>query len=112
MDGLEQPPVERRRNRAHAGRGFSRHELLNAAVSVKGPDQALIDLYMKVQRYWMQIVAATAASLLALGAIFVIARRRRPQTVGMRLHQAKSSIGDRLERPISSMRSAAERIAR
>lgn len=67
---------------------------------------------MNVRRYRLQIVAAAVASLMALGAIFVIARRRRPPTVITRLHQAGSSIGDRLERPISSIRSAAERIAR
>lgn len=67
---------------------------------------------MNMRRYWMQIVAALAAGLMALGAVAVIARRRRPRTVGARLHEAKSSISDRLERPVSSIKTAAGRIAR
>lgn len=66
---------------------------------------------MTLKRYWMQIVAAATASLMAVGAIVLIARRRRPRTVGARLHEAKSSIGDRLEKPISGIKSAAGRIA-
>lgn len=66
---------------------------------------------MNVRRYWIQIVAAAAASVMALGAVFVIARRRRSRTLGARLNEAKGSIGDRLERPISNIRSAAGRIA-
>ena len=66
---------------------------------------------MSMKRYWMQIVAALAAGLMALGAVAVIARRRRPRTVGARLHEAKSSISDRLERPVSSIKTAAGRIA-
>lgn len=66
---------------------------------------------MDMRRYWMQIVAALAAGLMALGAVAVIARRRRPRTVGARLHEAKSSISERLERPVSSITTAARRIA-
>jgi len=67
---------------------------------------------MNVRHYWKQIVAAVAASLMALGAVAVIARRRRPRTVGARLHEARSSISDRLEKPISNLKSAAGRISR
>ena len=66
---------------------------------------------MDMRRYWLQIVAALAAGLMALGAVAVIARRRRPRTVGARLHEAKSSISERLERPVSSITTAARRIA-
>ncbi len=66
---------------------------------------------MNVRRYWIQIVAAAAASLMALGAVLVIVRRRKSRTVGARLHEARSTIGDRLERPISSIKTAAGRIA-
>lgn len=67
---------------------------------------------MNMRRYWIQIVAAAAATLMALGAVFVVVRRRRPRTVGARLHEASSSIGERLEKPISSIKTAAGRIAR
>lgn len=66
-----------------------------------------------MRRSWMQIAAAAAAAgLVAFGAVFLIARRRRPRTVGARLHEAKSSIGDRLERPVSTIKTAAGRLAR
>jgi len=42
----------------------------------------------------------------------MIARRRRRRTLVMRLHDATTSVGDRLERPLSTIKSAAERIGR
>ena len=50
--------------------------------------------------------------LLGVGAAVMIARRQSRRTLVMRLHDATTSMGDRLERPISTIRSAAERIAR
>lgn len=65
-----------------------------------------------IARHRVTIVAAGLAVLLGVGATVMIVRRRRRKTLVMRLHDATTSVGDRLERPLSSIKSAAERIAR
>jgi hypothetical protein len=65
-----------------------------------------------IERHRVTIVAVGLAALLGVGAAVVLARRRRGRTLVMRLHDATTSMGDRLERPLSTIRSAAERIAR
>ena len=75
----------------------------------------VIDRYGRpwVQRHRTSVLAVAVASLIGLGvAAAVISRRRRRRTLIARLHDARSSMGDRLEGPMSSIRSAAERIAR
>ena len=65
-----------------------------------------------VERHGVTIVAAGLAALVGVGAAVMIVRRRRRKTLVMRLQDATTSVGDRLERPISTIKSAAERIAR
>jgi len=65
-----------------------------------------------VERHGVTIVAAGLAALVGVGAAVMIIRRRRRKTLVMRLQDATTSVGDRLERPISTIKSAAERIAR
>jgi len=65
-----------------------------------------------IGRHRVTIVAVGLAALLGVGAALVLARRRRGRTLVMRLHDATTSVGDRLERPLSTMRSAAGRISR
>ena len=65
-----------------------------------------------IERHRFTILAVGLAALAAVGAAVVVARRRRRRTLVMRLHDATTSVGDRLERPLSTIRSAAERIAR
>jgi len=65
-----------------------------------------------VERHGATIVAAGLAALVGIGAAVMIVRRRRRRTLVMRLQEATTSVGDRLERPLSTIKSAAERIAR
>ncbi|TMC12836.1 MAG: hypothetical protein E6I42_05425 [Chloroflexi bacterium] len=65
-----------------------------------------------VERNGVTILAAGIAVLVGVGAAVMIVRRRRRRTLVMRLQDATTSVGDRLERPLSTIRSAAERIAR
>ncbi len=63
-------------------------------------------------RHRVTIVAVGLGVLVGIGAAVMIARRRTRRTLVMRLHDATTSMGDRLERPISTIKSAAERIGR
>ena len=65
-----------------------------------------------VERHRVTIVALGLGALVGVGAAVMIARLRRRKTLVMRLHDATTSVGDRLERPLSTIKSAAERIAR
>ena len=65
-----------------------------------------------VERHRATIVAVGLGALVGVGAAVLIARRRRRKTLVMRLHDATTSVGDRLERPLSNIKSAAERLAR
>jgi len=65
-----------------------------------------------VERHRVTIVAVGLGVLVGVGAAVMIARMRRRRTLVMRLHDATTSVGDRLERPLSTIKSAAERIAR
>ena len=64
------------------------------------------------ERHRVTIVAVGLGALVGIGAAVMIARRRRRRTLVMRLHDATTSVGDRLERPLSTIKSAAERIGR
>lgn len=65
-----------------------------------------------VERHRVSIMAVGLGALAGIGAAVLIARRRRRKTLVMRLHDASTSVGERLERPLSTIRSAADRIAR
>jgi hypothetical protein len=65
-----------------------------------------------IERNRMVVLGVGVAALVGVGAAVMMARRRRQRTLVARLHDATTSVGDRLERPISTIRSAAERIAR
>ncbi len=65
-----------------------------------------------LERHRVTIVAVGLGVLVGIGAAVMIARRRTRRTLVMRLHDATTSMGDRLERPISTIKSAAERIGR
>ena len=65
-----------------------------------------------IERHGVTIVALGLAAILGVGAAVMIARRRKGKTLVMRLHDATTSVGDRLERPLTTIRSAAERISR
>jgi len=65
-----------------------------------------------VERHRVTIVAVGLGALVGVSAAVMIARMRRRRTLVMRLHDATTSVGDRLERPLSTIKSAAERIAR
>ena len=65
-----------------------------------------------IERHGVTIVALGLAAILGVGAAVMIARRRKGKTLVMRLHDATASVGDRLERPLTTIRSAAERISR
>ena len=65
-----------------------------------------------VERHAVTIVAVGLGALAGIGAALMIARRRRRRTLVMRLHDATTSVGDRLDRPLSTIKSVADRIAR
>ena len=65
-----------------------------------------------VERHRVTIVAISIGALVGVAAGVMLARRRRQRTLVMRLHDATTSVGDRLERPLSTIRSAAERFGR
>ena len=65
-----------------------------------------------IERNRVTLLAVGVAALVGLGTAMVVARRRRRRTLVARLHDATVSVSDRLEGPVSTLRSAAERIAR
>jgi hypothetical protein len=65
-----------------------------------------------IERNRLTILAIGAGALVGVGAAIIVARRRRRPTLVARLHDATVSVGDRLERPISTLKTAAERISR
>jgi len=65
-----------------------------------------------VERHRITIVAVGLGVLVGVGAAVMIARRRERRTLVLRLHDATASVGSRLERPLSTIKSAAERIGR
>src|SRR5689334_10005017 len=65
-----------------------------------------------LDRYGRTVLIAGAAVVVAVGLALVIARRRRHRPLLTRVQDAlPDSVGARLERPIASLRHAAERIA-
>ena len=65
-----------------------------------------------LQRNRTKLVAFGVAALVGIGAAVMISRRRRRRTLVARLHEARTTVGDRLERPMATIRSAAERMSR
>jgi hypothetical protein len=63
------------------------------------------------ERNRVTIVAVGLGVLAGVGVAVMIARRRSRKTLDIRLHDATTSVGDRLERPLSTIKSAAVRIA-
>jgi sensor c-di-GMP phosphodiesterase-like protein len=85
--------------------------------NVESSIESGIEAFDRYGRPWMQrnratLLAVGVAALVGLGAAVMISRRRRRRTLIARLHEARTTVGDRLERPISTIRSAAERMSR
>ena len=66
-----------------------------------------------LDRYGRTAIVIGVAVVAAVGVSLLIARRRRRPTIGERIHGAMpDAVTSRLEKPISSLRSAADRISR
>jgi hypothetical protein len=66
-----------------------------------------------LDRYGRTALVIGAAALAAIGVALIVARRRRRRPLTVRLQEAVGdSVSSRLERPLSSIRAAAERISR
>ena len=65
-----------------------------------------------IERNRMMVLGITVGVLVGIGAAVMIARRNRRRPLVARLRDATASVGDRLERPISTIRSAADRMSR
>ena len=89
----------------------------NVESSIESGIQSGIEAFDRYGRPWMQrnrttLLAIGVAAMVGIGAAVMISRRRRRRTLIARLHEARTTVGDRLERPISTIRSAAERMSR
>lgn len=85
--------------------------------NVESSIESGIEAFDRYGRPWMQrnrttLMAIGVAALVGLGAAVMISRRRRRRTLVARLRDARTNVGDRLERPMSTIRSAAERMSR
>lgn len=88
---------------------------MRGILDTVGEGMEAIDRYGRpwVQRNRTTIMAVgVAAALIGAGAMMIITRRRRRRTLVARLHEARSTVSDRLERPFAGIRSAAERMGR
>jgi Flp pilus assembly protein TadB len=66
-----------------------------------------------LDRYGRTALVVGVAVVAAVGVALLVARRRRSRPLTMRLHDAlPDSVSSRIERPLSSIRAAADRIAR
>ena len=65
-----------------------------------------------IERNRWPVIAASAAVLVGVAAAIVVGRQRHRPTLAGRLHDATVSLGDRLEGPISTIKTTAERISR
>ena len=64
-----------------------------------------------LDRYGRTALVVGVAVVAAVGVALVVARRRRRKPLGTRLHDAlPDSVASRLERPLSSIKSVADRI--
>lgn len=80
--------------------------------SVEGGVEFLDEQAMPwLERNRMMVLGITLGMLVGVGAAVMIARRNRRRPLVARLRDATTSVGDRLERPISTIRSAADRIS-
>ena len=65
-----------------------------------------------IEQNRVMVLGIALGMLVGVGAAVLIARRSsRPRPLVARLRDATTSVGDRLERPISTIRSAADRIS-
>lgn len=65
-----------------------------------------------IERNRVLVLSLALGALIGIGAGVMIARRGRRRPFVTRLRDASASVGDRLEGPISTLRSAADRISR
>jgi len=66
-----------------------------------------------LDRYGRTALVIGVAVVAAVGVALIVARRRRRRPLTMRLHDAlPDSVSSRIERPLSSIRAAADRISR
>jgi hypothetical protein len=66
-----------------------------------------------LDRYGRTALVVGVAVVAAVGVALLVARRRRGRPLTTRLHDAlPDSVSSRIERPLSSIRAAADRIAR
>ena len=92
-------------------------QVKDIAGNVESGIESGIEAFDRYGRPWMQrnrttLLAIGVAAMVGLGAAVMISRRRRRRTLIARLYEARTTVGDRLERPISTIRSAAERMSR
>jgi len=66
-----------------------------------------------LDRYGRTALVIGVAVVAAVGVALIVAQRRRHRPLSMRLHDAlPDSVSSRIERPLSSIRAAADRISR
>lgn len=65
-----------------------------------------------IERNRVMVLGITLGMLVGVAAAVMIARRSRPRPLVSRLRDATTAVGDRLDGPISTIRSAADRISR
>src|SRR3954469_23746390 len=65
-----------------------------------------------LERYGRTALMVGVALVAVAGVALVVARRRRRRTLTERLTRALPDMGSRLERPISTIKAAADRISR
>jgi len=66
-----------------------------------------------LDRYGRTALVIGVAVVAAVGVALIVAQRRRRRPLTMRLHDAlPDSVSSRIERPLSSIRAAADRISR
>lgn len=66
-----------------------------------------------LDRYGRTAVVVGVALVAVVGVALIVARRRRHKPLVTRLHDAlPNSVSSRIDRPLSSIRSAADRITR
>jgi hypothetical protein len=90
-----EPQAEMVMNRVQSG--------LDAIEEYGGP---LLD------RYGRTALVVGVAVVAAVGVALIVARRRRRPTLTKRIADAMPEVASRLEKPISTLRSAADRITR
>jgi len=65
-----------------------------------------------LDRYGRTALVVGVAAVAVVGVALIVARRRRRPTLARRFQDAIPEVASRLEKPISTLRSAADRISR